>query len=67
VATDDDVRQILREAIAENGGYITQRSGAEIVQSQFPDFRKHRAMELVKELTQNTKRGPRGPRQQLSG
>jgi hypothetical protein len=62
-ASDDDVRQILREAIAENGGYITQRRGAEIVRSQFPDFRRHRAMELVKELTQNTKRGPRGPRQ----
>jgi hypothetical protein len=66
VGTDDDARGIIREAMAKNGGYITQRNGAEIVCRQFPEFLKQRAMELVKELTENTKRGPRGPRQKLS-
>jgi hypothetical protein len=61
--TDDDARRLLLEAIDKNGGYITQKNGAEIVRSRLPGFKKERAMQLVKELTQNTKRGPRGPRQ----
>jgi hypothetical protein len=62
-ATDDDARCLLLEAIDKNGGYITQKNGAEIVRSRFPGFKKERAMQLVKELTQNMKRGPRGSRQ----
>jgi hypothetical protein len=62
-ATDDDARRTLLEAIHNTSGYITQKNGAEIVRSRFPGFKKERAMQLVKELTQNMKRGPRGPRQ----
>jgi hypothetical protein len=66
-ATEDDARRLIREAIEANSGFIAQKKGAEIVRREFPGFNKERAMELVKELTQNTIRGPRGPRRKLSG
>ena len=66
-ASDDDARHIIREAMAANDGFISQKGGAEIVRAEIPGFNKERAMKLVKGLTQNTKPGPRGPRQKLSG
>jgi hypothetical protein len=65
--SDDDARHVIQEALSRNGGFLSQKKGAEIVRAKFPGFNKKRAMELVKELTRNTKRGPRGPRQKLSG
>jgi hypothetical protein len=62
IPTDDDARGVIRVAMAQEGGFIGQERGAEIVRTQFPAFLKKRAMQLVKELTGNDKPGPRGPR-----
>ena len=60
--TDDDVRVLIRDAIEASGiNFISQTNGAKIVRKKYPGYNKHRAMALVKKLTQNTKRGPRGP------
>ena len=66
-ATDEHARRLIREAMASSGGFISQKKGAKIVRAVFPDFNAERAMALTKGLTQNTKRGPRGPRKKLSG
>jgi hypothetical protein len=60
--TDDEVRSILRQALKENGGYLSQDQGATIVRAKFPTFNKKQAMALTKELTGNEKPGPKGPR-----
>jgi hypothetical protein len=65
-ASDDDARHVIQEALSRNGGFLSQKEGAEIVRAKFPSFNKEQAMKLVKELTGNTKPGPRGPRQKLS-
>lgn len=65
-ATEDNARRVIREAMASNGGFISQKNGAKIVRAVFPDFNVARAMELTKELTGNAKSGPRGPRKKLS-
>jgi hypothetical protein len=64
--SDDDARHVIEEALSRNGGFLSQKKGADIVRTKFPGFNKQRAMEFVKKLTRNTKRGPRGPRQKLS-
>jgi hypothetical protein len=61
-ATDDAARAVIRQALADSGGFLSQEKGAEIVRSKFPTFLKKRAMQLVKELTGNEKPGPKGPR-----
>jgi hypothetical protein len=61
--SDDDARHVILEALSRNGGFLSQKKGAEIVRAKFPSIPKERAMKLVKELTGNTKSGPRGPRQ----
>jgi hypothetical protein len=61
-ATDDEARAVIRQALADSGGFLSQENGAEIVRSQIPTFLKKRAMQLVKELTRNEKPGPKGPR-----
>jgi hypothetical protein len=66
-ASDDDARRIIREAIAANGGFISQKNGADIVRHEFPGFNKERAMLLVKELTGLPKPGPHKRRQESSG
>jgi hypothetical protein len=65
--TENDVRALIRREMEKNGGYISQEKGAQIVRADFPGFPKKRAMALVKELTGNEKRGPRGPRMKLCG
>ncbi|MGC1863864.1 MAG: hypothetical protein WA733_22775 [Methylocystis sp.] len=60
--SDENAREIIRDAIKKNGGFIGQDKGAKIVRAAFPNFRVKRAMALVKELTGNDKPGPRGPR-----
>ncbi len=65
--TDDDVRAVIRDAMAANGGFVGQEIGAKIVREKFPDFNKKRAMQLVKEATGNAKPGPRGPRNNHAG
>ena len=62
-ASDDDARHVIQEALSRNGGFLSQKEGAAIVRAKFLGFNKEQAMKLVKELTGNTKRGPRGPRQ----
>jgi len=64
--TDEDARRVIREGMASRGGFISQKDGAKIVRGEFPDFNATRAMELTKELTKNTKPGPRGPRRKSS-
>jgi len=60
--TDDEAREVIRPALNDAGGFLSQEKGAEIVRRTFPDFPKKRAMQLVKELTGNEKPGPKGPR-----
>ena len=65
-ATDEYARRLILEAMASGGGFVSQRNGAKAVREVFPIFNVARAMELTKDLTGNTKRGPRGPRKKLS-
>jgi hypothetical protein len=60
--SDETILELIRDARAENGGFISQEKGAEIVRETYPQFNKKRAMSLVKLLTGNTKPGPKGPR-----
>jgi hypothetical protein len=53
---------VIRAALDEQGGFIGQENGAEIVRRKFPKFPKKRAMQFVRELTGNDKPGPKGPR-----
>src|SRR5271170_7577566 len=61
-ANDDEIRAVIREAVAANGGFLSQDAGAEIVRMRFPEVRRDRARDLVKQVTGNEKRGPQGPR-----
>jgi hypothetical protein len=65
-ATDEDARRVIRDAMASRDGFIPQKEGARIVRAVYTNFSVERAMELTKELTGNTKPGPRGPRRKLS-
>ena len=65
--SDDDARAVIRRAMEENSGFIAQNVGADIVRKELPGFQKKRAMALVKELTENEKPGPRGPRRKSCG
>ena len=65
-ATDNDARRVIREAMASRDGFISQKNGAGIVRSVYPNFNATRAMQLTKELTKNTRPGPRGPRRKSS-
>ena len=60
--TDEAARAVIRQALADSGGFLSQENGAKIVRSKIPTFLKKRAMQLVKELTGNEKPGPKGPR-----
>jgi hypothetical protein len=60
--TDNEVRAMIRTILAENGGFVSQENGAKILRGKYPNLNKKHAMELVKEVTGNEKRGPRGPR-----
>jgi hypothetical protein len=60
--TDDDARNVIRLALTESDGFVSQENGAKIVRRTLPEFPKKRAMQLVKELTGNQKPGPKGPR-----
>jgi hypothetical protein len=53
---------VIREAVGANGGFLSQDAGAEIVRMRFPDIGRDRARDLVKQVTGNDKRGPKGPR-----
>ena len=64
--TVEDARRVILDAMASSGGFISQKNSAKIVRSVYPNFNATRAMELTRELTGNTKRGPRGPRRKSS-
>jgi hypothetical protein len=65
--SDDDALSLIRREIEKHGGFLSQEKGAQIVRNEDPSFRKKRAMELVKQVTRNEDRGPRGPRRKLCG
>ncbi len=65
--SDDDVLSLIRREIEKHGGFLSQEKGAQIVRKEYPSFRKKRAMELVKQVTGNETRGPRGQRRKLCG
>jgi len=65
--SDDDARAVIRAALAEHDGFLSQEKGAAIVRRNFPKFRKKRAMQLVKELTGNDKPGPKGSTKKSCG
>jgi hypothetical protein len=60
--TDDEAKAVIRVALGQEGGFVSQEKGAAIVRGKFPTFPKKRAMQLVRELTGNDKPGPKGPR-----
>jgi hypothetical protein len=53
---------ITKHAAALNGGFISQAEGAALIIKQYPDFGRDRARKIVRDVTGNTTRGPRGPR-----
>ena len=61
-ANDDEIRAVICEAVAANGGFLSQDAGAEIVRMRFPECQRDRVRDLVKQVTGNDKRGPKGPR-----
>jgi hypothetical protein len=61
-ANDEEIRAVIREAAAAKGGFLSQDAGAEIVRTRFPQVGRDRARDLVKQVTGNEKRGPKGPR-----
>jgi hypothetical protein len=65
--SEDDVLSLIRHEVGKHGGFLSQEKGAQIVLKKHPDFNKKRAMALVKHVTGNEKRGPRGPRKKLCG
>jgi hypothetical protein len=64
--TDDDARRVIRDAMAANGGFVSQKNGAKAVRGVYPRFNAGRAMELTKELTGNTIPGPQEKRRKSS-
>lgn len=64
--SDDDAKAVLLAEIKQIGGFIGQEKGSRILRDIYPGFNKKRAMRLVKELTGNTKPGPRGPRKKCA-
>ncbi len=60
--TDETIRTLIREAAAARGGFVSQEIGAKIVRARFSRVGRDRARELVKQVTHNEKRGPKGPR-----
>jgi hypothetical protein len=64
--TDDKARALILQAMASSNGFISQKNGARIVRDKLQDFPVTKAMKLTKELTKNTKPGPRGPRRKSS-
>jgi hypothetical protein len=64
--SDNEVRALIKKLI-ERRGLLSQEEGARMVRAEFPDFRKKRAMALVKEETGVSKPGPRGPRKKSCG
>ena len=66
-ATDDEVREVICEAVAANGGFLSQNAGAEIVRRRFPQVPRDCVRGLVKQVTGNDKRGPKGPRRNSAG
>jgi hypothetical protein len=65
--SNDEALSLIRHEIEKHGGFLSQEKGAQIVRKEDPSFRKKRAMELVKQVTGNENRGPRGPRRKLCG
>ena len=61
-ATDDAARAVIRQALADSGGFLSRENGPEIVRLKIPGFLKKRATQVVKELTGNDKPGLKGPR-----
>lgn len=57
-----EVRKFIGDEIKNRGGFISQRTACEIVRAQFPDVGRQSIRDIVKQLTKNEKKGPRGPR-----
>ena len=54
----EEVRSLIRAAVAENGGFIGQKDGAEIVRRRYPSIARNQVRRLIKEVTGNAKPGP---------
>jgi hypothetical protein len=61
--SEAEIADTVRALIEEHGGFLDQKKGAAIVREKFPHLSRDRARSLIKARTQNTKRGPRGPRE----
>lgn len=60
--TMEDASRIIENAIGERGGFISQSAGAKLIQAADPTFKRDSARALTKQLTGNSRPGPRGPR-----
>jgi len=60
--SDDVVLELIRTASQQNGGFIGQRAGSDLVRRRFPAIARDRARQLVKQVTGSDKPGPKGPR-----
>lgn len=60
--SDDEICELIKAAADENGGFIAQNAGAELVQQRFPEVSRERARKLVKGVTGSAKPGPKGSR-----
>ncbi len=60
--SDEQVREVVRAAMASMGGFIGQAEGASVVRREFPDVTRDRARKLVRQIIGNEKPGPKGPR-----
>ncbi|WP_036285633.1 hypothetical protein [Methylocystis sp. ATCC 49242] len=56
------VESYLKDKIDEAGGFLSQNKCAEIVREKFSTVSRDDARAIAKQLTGNTKQGPRGPR-----
>jgi hypothetical protein len=62
--SDELIRDLVRGLCETRGGFVGQEEGASLVREKFPNVRRDRARRLVREVTENDKPGPRGPRRQ---
>ena len=58
----NDVHELLRAEISKRGVFLSQQEAERIVRGKDPHFKRDLVRSITKQLTGNTKSGPRGPR-----
>ena len=60
--SDAAARELIWEAASRKDGFITQDEGARILRTHDQSMKRDHARKIVRSMTGNEKRGPRGPR-----